>query len=511
MASQDNKRIAKNTAFLYIRMLIVLALSLYTTRVVLATLGIIDYGIYNVVCGFVSMFAFLNNSLANGTQRFYNYKIGEGKRHEIPSVFSSSLFIQIVLAIIILVFLETVGLWYIKNEMIIPAERLTASLWVFHCSVASLIFVILQVPYSAAILAFEKMDYYAIVSIIDALLKLGIVLIMPYINTDYLVLYGILMLIISIIDFLLYSLYCKKRFGTDITFVSITKEKPLLKDMTSFSGWNIFGTFAYMIKDQGLNVLLNGFFGPVINAARGVAMQINSALQGFSTNIVAAIRPQLVQSFSAGNVKRVENMMFSMSRLIFLMLFILSLPIMIELPYILRLWLSDNIPEYTVIFSDLIIVNMIISSMNTPLSQVVHATGKMKRYQVGTSLIICSILPVSYFFLKIGYSPVSTFIVSIVISIINQFVCLFLLRSIFPYSIRLYCRNVIVPCLLLIIITPILPYLIHCFLPEGLLRLLCVIFISVVLTSILAYFVVLNQDEKMILMDYIRKFIKYKK
>lgn len=505
MASQDNKRIAKNTAFLYIRMLIVLALSLYTTRVVLATLGIIDYGIFNVVCGFVSMFAFLNNSLANGTQRFYNFKIGEGKNNEIPLVFMSSMLIQIVLAIILLVILESFGLWYINNKMVIPEERITAAFWVFHCSVISLIFVVLQVPYSAIILAFEKMDYYAIVSIIDAFLKLAIVLVLPFINADHLIIYGILSLIISIVNFLLYAVYCRSRFREETTMLWRRRENGLLREMTSFSGWNVFGTFAYMIKDQGLNVLLNSFFGPVVNAARGIAMQVNSALQGFSINIVAAVRPQLVQSYSSGNNTRVENLMFSMSRLIFLMLFVLSLPIMIELPYILKLWLSEPIPEYTIIFTDLVIVNMIITSMNTPLSQVVHATGKMKVYQIGTSLVICSILPISYFFLKIGYSAVSTFIVCIVISIINQIVCLFLLRRIFTFSIRKYNSLVVFPCMLLTIASPVVPYLLHYYINESFGRLLIVTITSIGVTLGLAYVIVLTKDEKRLIVSYLEK------
>lgn len=507
MASQDNKRIAKNTAFLYIRMLIVLALSLYTTRVVLATLGIIDYGIYNVVCGFVSMFAFLNNSLANGTQRFYNFRIGEGRNNEIQLVFSTSMLIQIALAIILFVMLETFGLWYINNKMIIPGERLTAAFWVFQCSVISLIFVVLQVPYSAAILAFEKMDYYAIVSIVDALLKLAIVFVLPFVDADHLILYGILSLLISIVNFLLYAVYCKSRFRVETTMIWRKREKVLMREMTSFSGWNVFGTFAYMIKDQGLNVLLNAFFGPVVNAARGIAMQVNSALQGFSINIVAAVRPQLVQSYSSGNIKRVENLMFSMSRLIYLMLFVLSLPIMIEMPYILKLWLSGPIPEYTIIFTDLVIVNMIITSMNTPLSQVVHATGKMKYYQIGTSLIICSILPVSYLFLKIGYSAVSTFVICIVISIINQAVCLLLLRRIFPYSITEYVKKVVIPCLLLTIIAPIIPYIIHLFFTEGIIRLLFVVLMSIGVTSLIAYLLVLTKDEKQIIISYLSKVV----
>lgn len=505
MASQDNKRIAKNTAFLYIRMLIVLALSLYTTRVVLATLGIIDYGIYNVVCGFVSMFAFLNNSLANGTQRFYNFRIGEGRNNEIQLVFSTSMLIQIALAIILFVMLETFGLWYINNKMIIPGERLTAAFWVFQCSVISLFFVVLQVPYSAAILAFEKMDYYAIVSIVDVLLKLAIVFVLPFVDADHLILYGILSLLISIVNFLLYAVYCKSRFRVETTMIWRKREKVLMREMTSFSGWNVFGTFAYMIKDQGLNVLLNSFFGPVVNAARGIAMQINGALQGFSTNIVAAIRPQLVQSYSSGNISRVQNMMYSMSRLIFLMLFILSLPIMVELPYVLRLWLSGNIPQYTVVFTDLVIVNMIITSMNTPLSQVVHATGKMKHYQIGTSITICTILPISFLFLKLGYSPVSTFIVSIIISIINQLVCLLLLKRIFPYSIKSYIKDVIVPCLSLAVLTPVVPIIIHYSLTEGLVRLLIILTTSMLTTSLFSYYLVLTNNEKGMLIVFLNK------
>lgn len=506
MASQDNKRIVKNTAFLYMRMLIVLALSLYTTRVVLSILGIEDYGIYNVVAGFVSMFAFLNNSLTNGAQRFYSFKLGEGKRDEISLVFSSSMIIQILLAVLLLILLESFGVWYINNKMVIPAARVIAAFGVFHCSVASLIFVVLQVPYSAAILAFERMDYYAVVSIIDAFLKLGIVLALPIIGADHLIVYGILTLLISIVNFLLYASYCRERFRGETTMIWKIKEVTLMREMTSFSGWNVFGTFAYMIKDQGLNVLLNSFFGPCVNAARGVAMQIHGALQGFSTNIVAAIRPQLVQSYSAGNKRRVENMMFSMSRLVFLMLYILSLPIMIELPYILKLWLSGNIPQNTVIFTDLIIINMIITSMNTPLSQVVHATGKMKWYQIGTSIVICSILPISYLFLKMGYSPISTFVISIIISIVNQIVCLFLLRNIFPYSIFLYITKVVLPCGLLSIVTPIMPFFLHCNMNEGIIRLLLVAGISIITTVIMAYWLVLTKDEKNLISSYIEKF-----
>lgn len=495
MADQDNKRIAKNTFFLYIRMLVVLGISLYTTRVVLNILGIVDYGIYNIVCGFVSMFAFLNNSLANGVQRFYNFKKGKNSLSEIPDVYSASLAILLIVALVVFLLLESFGTWYIYNKMIIPMERLESAFWVFQFSIVSLIFVILQVPYSAAILAFEKMDYYAIVSIIDALLKLVIVLILPYSSYDNLIFYGLLSFIVSITNFVLYFVYSKRNFRNELRIKKI-RDWRLFKEISTFSGWNVFGTFAYMIKDQGLNVLLNAFFGPVVNAAKGVAMQVNSALQGFSTNIVAAIRPQLVQSYSAGNLPRVQTLMFSMSRLIFVMLFILSLPIMVELDYILHIWLSNRIPEYTVVFTDLVLVNMIISSMNTPLSQVVHATGKMKTYQVCTSIVICTILPISWFFLEVGLSPTSTFIVSIVISIVNQCVCLYLLRRIFPFSIKSYSLQIVLPCLFLTILSLIVPIVMKEVLSEGLFRLIINTLVTVSATSILSYYVVFSRDEK---------------
>ena len=488
-------------------MRVVLGLSLYTTRVVLNILGIVDYGIYNIVCGFVSMFAFLNNSLANGVQRFYNFKKGKCSSNEIPDVYSTSLAILEILVMIVFCLLETLGVWYIYNKMIIPAERFEAAFWIFQCSVVSLIFVILQVPYSAAILAFERMDFYAFVSIIDAILKLLIVLILPYSTLDNLGLYGVLSLLVSVSNFILYYCYSKKHFNKELQLKKI-KNRKLFKEITTFSGWNVFGTFAYMIKDQGLNVLLNAFFGPIVNAAKGVAMQVNSALQGFSTNIVAAIRPQLVQSYSAGNVMRVENLMFSMSRMIFVMLFCLSLPIIMELNFILHIWLSDSIPEYTIIFTDLVLVNMIITSMNTPLSQVVHATGRMRNYQVCTSFVICTILPISWGLLKLGYSPVSTFVVCIIVSIFNQVVCLFLLRKIFPFSIKSYVVKIVMPCIVLSGFSLIVPMTIKVLISEGYPRLVINTLTTVLATVLLSYLVVFSKDEKKLMNEFVQRFRK---
>ena len=485
-------------------MVYVLIVSLYTTRAVLSVLGIVDYGIYNVVGGFVGMFSFLNNSLSNGIQRFYNFHNGRGDLDKVCEIYNSALVIQFFLAIIVFLLLETIGLWYINNVMVVPQDRLSVANWLFHFSVMSLVLVIMQIPFSAAIMAHEKMDYFAFVSIMDATIKLFLVLMLNKMYGDHLFQYGVIILSISVLTFFLYFLYCKAKFK-EIHFTK-TAYKHTIKELLSFTGWNVFGTFSLMLKSQGLTILLNAFFGPVVNAARGVASQVNSALQGFSANIVSAVRPQLVQSYAVGNHDRVKNLMFSLSKVTFILLFMLSLPIMVEINYILKLWLGvDNIPEGTALFTNLVLINMIISSMNTPLSQVVHATGCMKHYQIGTSIVITSILPISLLALYLGAPPASVFIISIVVSCINQFVCLFLLKRIFYYKIKDYARLVVIPCMLPLIIGPIFPYMLTCLIPSSFWRLLLVVITSIVIISSLSLWIVLDKQEKSIILSFTKK------
>lgn len=501
--SINNKRIFKNTLFLYVRMVYVLLVSLYTTRAVLNVLGIVDYGIYNVVGGFVGMFSFLNNSLSNGIQRFYNFNIGKGDPDKVSDVYNSALIIQFFLAIIVFVLLESIGLWYINNVMVVPQERLSVANWLFHFSVLSLVLVIMQIPFSAAIMAHEKMDYFAFVSIADATIKLVLVLLLKRLSGDHLFQYGIITFGISVLTFILYFVYCKVKFKE----IHRTKtNKHTIKELLSFTGWNVFGTFALMLKTQGITVLLNAFFGPVVNAARGIASQVNSALQGFSANIVSAVRPQLVQSYAIGNHGRVKNLMFSLSKVTFILLFMLSVPIMIEIEYVLKLWLgAESVPENTALFTILVLINMIISSMNTPLSQVVHATGKMKSYQIGTSIVITSILPISLLALYLGAPPYSVFVISIVVSCINQLVCLILLKKIFDYRIRDYFKLVVAPCLVPLLLGPIIPYLISYLLPQSFGRLILVTVSAVFAILALSYFTVLDCNEKNIIMSFLKK------
>lgn len=501
----DNKRIAKNTAFLYIRMLIVLVVSIYTTRVVLQTLGVVDYGIYNVVAGFVSMLSFLNTSMSVGIQRFYNYESSVHNGIQQNTIFNTAIQIQITIAIIIIILLESIGLWYINCKMIIPPDRLIAANWVFQCSVISLIIIVIQVPFTGLILSRERMNYYAYVSIIDVFLKLFIVLSLPYINNDRLIFYGFLSLIINTIDLILYYIYCKRYFN-DIWFERCFNSK-LYKRIISFTGWNLLDMFAYTLKGQGANVLLNAYFGPIVNAARGIANQISGALSGFSMNLVTAFRPQLIGSYAEGNISRTKILMYTMSNISYALLCMLSIPIVLEMNYVLTIWLGDDFPEYTISFATLVLIDMTLSSLNTPISQVMQAVGKLKKYQIVRGFIVFSTFPLSWLALNAGFDPNIVFIISIIITIINQFVSLIILHEYFQFSYSDYFSKVVIPCILFTLFVPVIPFIINQTMNESLFRFF-IVSISTLLSSIcICFFIMINRETRTMILC---KFLKYK-
>lgn len=498
-----NKRIAKNTIFLYFRMIIVLFVSIYTTRIVLKSLGIEDYGIYNIVCTFVGMFSFLNASLSNGIQRFYNYEAGINKEDGVKKVYQASLLIQIILATTLFLILETIGLWYINYKMVINPERLMAANWVFQFSVLSLVALILQIPYSAALIAYEKMDFYAMVSILDTFLKLGIVLLLPYLIGDKLIIYGVLTLLISIINFILNFSYAKKIIP-QLTLKEYKIEKGLFKSISAFSGWNTIEMFAWMTQNQGVNMILNLFFGTIVNAARGISGQIQSAIQGFCGNLVMAFRPQLVQSYAHGNIDRTKNLMFAISKIMFVLFFILSIPVMIEIDYILHLWLGEDIPEHTAPFTILILLSMFPRNFVMAFSQVIHATGNMRNYQIGNSIIIIAVLPLSYYALHIGLSPNSVYVVNLLICILLFIASLILLKKVFPINILEYLKKVTLPCIFIFFTAPLLPIYITQLLPESFIR-FCIIFsVTLSTTGLISYYTLFNKDER----NMVKKLIK---
>lgn len=435
-----NRQIAKNTVFLYGRLLLVLFVSLYTVRVVLNALGVVDYGVYNVVGGFVSMFGFLNTSMANATQRFYNYEIGKNGHQAANKVFNAAFRTQLYLSITLVLICEIVGLWYVNTYMEVPPERLNAANFIFQFSIVSLAITILQVPYSAATMAYEKMDFYAVIGIIDVILKLAIAIIVKFFNGDRLIIYGGLLLFISFANLALYYLYTVRNFPW-LKLSSHNYSRSFQKEMLSFAGWNLLGSFAFMLRNQGLTVLLNYFFGVIVNAANGIATQISSALQQFSTNLIIAFKPQLVQSYAIENYDRTREMLFMMTKTAFALLYMLSVPLIFNMDYILQLWLGSDIPEYTSTLSNLVIITVLINCLHTPIVQVIHATGKIKTFQVGTSVIVCSIIPLSWIYLKFGGGPESCYIVCIVVFILNQIYAMRMLKQVFDYTYTDYIKK----------------------------------------------------------------------
>lgn len=490
-----------------IRFGIVFLITLYITRCLLDILGVVDYGIYSVVCGVVSMMAFLNVSMSNGIQRFYNFHLGTDEEEQVTNVYNSALIIQGMLAVLVIVLAETVGLWYIRNHLVLPPERLMAAEWVFHGSVISFFFVILQVPYSAIIMAEEHMNYFAIVSVLDAVFKLIIVLTLPLFNYDALIVYALLFALISIIDFFLYFVYAKVNFKA-IHLIPKSWRK-LFVSMISFSGWNIFGSFAGVIKEQGIDVLMNMFFGPVINAARGVANQINSGLQSLIGNMNTAMRPQVIKSYAAQEFERTIRLTFASSKLSYILLYMVAVPLMLEIHFVLNVWLKGNVPDHTTGLLFIIILTWLVNNLNFAVSGVIHASGKMMLYQVTTSCISLMSLPISYLVLRQGGEPEYALIVVFVCTVISQSVSLVIMKRVINYSIRAYLCRIILPLLLMTIITLPLMYGLRSLMCEGWGRLIVVTISSIIVISLFSYLLVLDKNEKHVCRELINgKFIK---
>lgn len=503
--TDGNKRIVRNALFLYVRMAFVLIVSLYTTRVVLQVLGVNDFGIFNVVCGFVAMFGFLNTSLSNAIQRFYNYEIGRFGYESVSKVYSCAIIIQVLLIIVVAVLLESFGLWYINNRLVVDATRLYAANWIFQFAVVQMIFIILSVPYSAAVMAYEKMDYYAVVSILDVILKLIIVIALQYVSSDKLIFYGLLLVLMSLFDFLMYSIYARVKFK-ELRFTTKVSMSEI-KSIMSFTGWNVFGSFAYMLKNQGSAIVLNSFFGTAINAAFGISNQVMAAIKNFSINLIAAFRPQLVEAYARGDYSRTTKMFYSMTKVTYIFLFAISLPLICEIEQVLEIWLGDY-PNYAVSFTVLSIICMLLSNLNTPVAQMVLATGKLKEFQIVTSTLICMIIPLSWMCFRYGLNPNWIFIVSIFIVIVNQIANLIILKKIYYFKYYEYLKEAILPCLYATILSPIVPLLIVILFPPTTMRLIITFSSSIFFTIIITYSICLNGSEKYTLKKWLSSIIR---
>lgn len=490
-----NKLLIKNTSFLYLRLICVLVLSLITTRIVLKSLGVVDYGIYNVVAGFVSMFAFLNKCLTGATNRYYNYAIGKEDSASVTRVYNSSLRIQFILIILLIFFLEFFGVWYINNKMVIPEERLHAALVVFHCSVLSLGIVIIQTPFSAAVMAYERMHFFAIVSIIDAILKLFIAIFVSFVSYDKLFIFGALMASVSLLNFMLFFVYAKRSFK-QLTF-SRDKDNELFKSMLSFSGWSMLDPFTYMVRDQGSNLILNLFFGPIVNAAFGVSRQVSAAIHSFASNLSLAFRPQVIQSYSNSDFLRTKRLMVAMSKINFTLQYIMVVPIMFEMDFVLSLWLGPDYPDFSVVFTCIVMIINTINTLNEPISVLMQATGKIKKICSVTAIIVCSVVPLGYFCFKCGMPPYAIYLVMLLLTLINQCVCVWIMsKTVSFFPVNEYLRIIIVPCFRFICLSLAIPVIIFFSLSPSILRFVLLFIVTFVSSTAMAYFIFLDKSER---------------
>lgn len=493
-SSQDNnKRIAKNTLLLYFRMLFMMAVSLFTSRVVLNTLGVEDYGIYNVVGGVVAMFGFINGSMSSATQRYITFALGKGDKSRLQTVFCTTLQIHTLIAGIIVLLGETVGLWFLYNKMQIPADRMDAAFWVLQSSIVSAVIMIISVPYNADIIAHEKMSAFAYISILEVVLKLAIVYMLLVFSYDKLILYAFLFLSVQVLIRFCYSFYCHMHF--DETKYRHVWDKELFKKMTGFAGWSMFGNLASVLFGQGLNMLLNVFFGPVVNAARGVAVQVQNAIQQFVANFQMALNPQITKTYAQGDLQDMHKLMFRSARFSFFLLFFLSLPVLFETKFILAVWLKI-VPENTVVFLRIMICTSLIYTLANPLIIANQATGKVKKYQATCGTILLLILPVSYICLKIGMPAYSVFIVHFLIESITQLVRMFLLRPLIGIRVMDYFRYIYSQVLLVIAISVILPALVYFNMEDTVVRFFVVGIVCVLSVSMTAYTLGLSSNER---------------
>ena len=510
MANQsiDNKRIAKNTLLLYVRMLFGMLVSLYTSRVILQTLGVEDYGVYNVVGGVISMFTFLNSAMSSATSRYITFEIGKGNMEQLKKVFSTSLQIHAIIALLIVILGETVGLWFLMNELVIPEGRMDAAMWVYQCSIVSCVVGIMSVPYNADIIAHEKMSAFAYISVLEIILKLAIVYLLVVLPFDKLKVYAALVLMVGLLIRYIYTRYCHKHFEESHYIHRI--DKALLKEMSSFAGWSFWGNLAGILYTQGLNMMLNIFFGPVVNAARGIATQIQSVVTQFVTNFQMALNPQITKTYASGELDKMHSLMFRSARFSFMLLFFLSLPIMLETSYILTLWLGI-VPENTVIFARIIIAISLIYTIANPCVIANQATGKVKVYQAVVGGLLLLILPISYIVLKMGAPAYSVFIVHFCVESVAQFARMYMLRNMIDLPLWSYVKNIYLPIMGVLLLSLVLPMLVYNNMQEGIIRLLAVSMTCVVSVAMTSLFIGMTRSERTFLIDKSLRVLKIRK
>lgn len=503
----DNRRIAKNTLLLYFRMFITMGVGFYTSRVILNALGVTDFGIYNVVGGIVGSLSVLNGAMAGATQRWITIALGEGNIDKLKKVFSVGLTAQLIIGLIILLVIETIGLWYLYNYAVIPKERMASAFIVFQISTLTMFLTILNVPFNGAIIAHEKMSAFAFFSIFDVIMKLVICFALYYTSSDKLILYSILLFVTYFINFSAIQIYSHKRFIE--AKLKFGWDKKMYKEMWGLAFWTISGNVAYVGYTQGITLLINLFFGPAMNAAAGVANQATNIINQFSGNFQIALNPQITKNYAQGNYADMHKLMFRSAKFSYFLMLLFAIPLFYEASYLLKLWLG-NVPEHSVGFMRIGLFVSMIMAVRNPLTTAAMANGKLRNYQFIVNGIILMVCPILYIIYKFGAIPESSFIVLLFIMILATLASAYMLRDMVFLNFKDFIKKVMTPIILYTPLSFIPPLFIYIFMQESFDRLLILTFISVISTIIIIYHLVLNKDERFYLSSFIKTKLKIK-
>ena len=504
-SSSNNNLIVKNTAFLYFRMLFSMGITLYTSRLILTTLGIDDFGIYNVIGGMVSMFLFLNTAMSSATSRFLTFEIGKGEKSEISKVFSVSLTTHLIIIAIIFVLCESIGVWFLNSKMIIPEDRVCAANIVLQTSIAASLINIIQFPYRAIVVSYEKMDMYAYIEIFNVVSKLLIAIALIYTTYDKLITYSYLYLVTCVVVFLIYAVYANSRcVGANF---SPKLDKDILKPMLTFTGWDFYGNASVVVRTQGVNMLLNIYFGPVLNAANGIATQVQGAAMSFAANVMAAFKPQIIKSYAFNDFERMNQLIFAAGKFATVLMLLTSIPLMIEMKFVLTVWLGDW-PQYTSELCRLTIIFNMISNLSAVLIIGIHATGNVRRPNVINGTLYFLVIPITYITFKyFGSGPLLPFVINIIAVIIgllcNMWTLSILVQS---FQLKKFFISIFTKCSIVGSVTYGLTYIIYILLAEGWGRFCFVICISSIILLFFSYYILMNSSER----NFINKMVRSK-
>ena len=511
MSQQSNTRIAKNTGILYLRLIITMILGLYTSRVVLNVLGVDDFGIYNVVGGVVTMFTVISGSLSAAITRYLTFELGKNDSIALKKAFSTSIIIQISLCVIVVAIAEPLGLWFMHNKMLIPSERMLAADWVFQFSLATFCLNLINIPFNAVIIAHEHMNTYAYISIYDAVAKLAVVFLLVLSPIDKLIFYAALLVLVSLSTRIIYGIYCRRCFEECQSQIEF--DKSLFKQMFSFAGWNFIGVVSSVCRDTGGSVIINLFYPPAVNAARGIAIQVSNAVRSFSSNFLVAINPQITKSYAVKETEYTNKLVFSGAKLSFFLLLLIALPVICNTHYLLELWLKI-VPDYAVVFVRLILVLSLIDSISETMITLMLATGNIRNYQILVGGMVLLNLPISYLFLKLGFQPQVVIVVAVAISMACIFLRITMLNRMTGLSIKAFMRDVLLKVLGVTMISCVLPYYITSQLSESFVTLIFSTAICLASSIIAIWTIGFNNSEKLLIRTILSskfKFLKPKK